>query len=401
MLAGIMMQIIAPQAMLPQSTVTVERVTTVDGVAALRPLYDRLNRLNGNTLPFALHEWHLTWCRHFLNCDPRVQDEPLFFVLRDPSEACVAIVPFVVSRRRIGPLKISSINLLGADPAITEIRTPLIEPGYEALTALAVKAQLENVSDWDWIHWAGVDDEFAAALNSTGADLQWQAPLADYILDMTPTWEEFRHGLKRNIRESLRHCYNSLKRDKLDFELQVVQEPSEVRAAVDRFLALHSMRARVETAVMHPNRFAAQVSRDFLYEVCERLAARGVVRFFQLKVGEHIVASRIGFAVGTSLYLYYSGYDDAWSRYSVMTTTLAEAIKYAIANGFETVNLSPTKDVAKTRWSPRQVDYKCAFEDRGSLRSRLLCRAYVKARSVDAPQSWYFKYLNPVRRDWH
>ena len=399
MLAGLMMQIIAPEALRPQSKVTLETVSTVGGVEALRPDYERLNRLTDNTLPFALHEWHLTWCRHFLNCDPRVREEPMFFTLRDSTEACVGIVPFIVSRRRIGPLKIASINLIGADPAITEIRTPLIAPGYESLIARAVRTQLAKVPDWDWIHWAAVDDDFAAAL--TSADLQWQPPLADYVLDMTSTWAQFRQGLKRNIRESLRHCYNSLKRDNLSFELQVVQDPPEVRAAVDRFLALHGMRARVETTVMHTNRFAAQVSRDFLYEVCERLAARGIVRFFQLKIGEHVVASRIGFAVGTSLYLYYSGYDDAWARYSVMTTTLAEAIKYAIAHGFKTVNLSPTKDVAKTRWSPRQVDYKCAFEHSGSLRSRLLCRAYVKARAVDGPQPWYFKYLTPVRRGWN
>ncbi len=401
MLSGLMKQIMAPETLRLQSKMTVETVTTVDGVDALRPDYERLNRLMDNTLPFALHEWHLSWCRHFLNCDPRVRDEPLFFVLRDFSEACVGIVPFILSRRRIGPLKITSINLLGADPAITEIRTPLIAPGYEALIALPVRTQLAKVPDWDWIHWVGVDDDFAQALSPISGDLQWQPPLADYVLDMAPTWEQFRQGLKRNIRESLRHCYNSLKRDNLRFELQVIQDPAEIRAAVDRFLALHSMRARVPSTVMHPDRFAAGVSRDFLYEVCERLAARGVVRFFQLKIGEDVVASRIGFAVGSSLYLYYSGYDDAWARYSVMTTTLAEAIKYAIAHGFKTVNLSPTKDVAKTRWGPRQVDYSNAFEDRGSLRSRLLCRAYVKARSVDGPQSWYSRYLNPVRRHWH
>jgi CelD/BcsL family acetyltransferase involved in cellulose biosynthesis len=411
-----MTEIIASGGLIPQSTVTVdtvtldtvtgetvtvETVTTVDGVAVLGPCYERLNRVTANTLPFALHEWHVGWCRHFLNCNPRIHDTPLFFVLRNSARVCVAIVPFVVSRRWVGPLKIVSVSLLGADPAITEVRTALIEPGYESLTALAVRAQLEKVPDWDWIHWVGISDTFAEALTNVGCALQRQPALADYVLDMPPSWEEFRRGLKRNIRESLRHCYNSLKRDNHRFELQVIEEPRDVRAALDRFLALHIMRTRAETSVMHPNRFASRVSRDFLYEVCERLAARGAVRIFELKIGAHIVASRIGFAVGSSLYLYYSGYDTAWSRYSVMTTTLAEAIKYAIAQGFKTVNLSPTKDVAKTRWSPRQVDYKAALEDRGRLRSRWLCRAYMKTRSAADPQSWYFKYLIPVRRDWH
>jgi len=56
--------------------------------------------------------------------------------------------------------------------------------------------------------------------------------------------------------------------------------------------------------------------------------------------------------VGDALYLYYSGYDPAFGDYSVMTTTVAEAIKYAIEHGFRRVNLSTGSDVSKTRWNP-------------------------------------------------
>src|ERR1700722_610605 len=118
-----------------QRTVSVETVRTVDGVAALRPCYERLQQATGNTLPFALHEWHLAWCHHFLNCNPRILDEPLFYVVRDSEGAFVALLPFVLSKRRVGLLNIASIDLLGADPAVTEIRAPMIVPGYELLTA--------------------------------------------------------------------------------------------------------------------------------------------------------------------------------------------------------------------------------------------------------------------------
>ena len=105
--------------------VTVETVTTLAGVAnAAAGIRAATREHAAAALPFALHEWHLTWCRYFLGCDPHIQDEPLFYILRDSSGACVAILPLIVSRRRLGPLKIVSISLLGADPAITEIRTP-------------------------------------------------------------------------------------------------------------------------------------------------------------------------------------------------------------------------------------------------------------------------------------
>src|ERR1700720_1483858 len=111
------------------ATVIVDTIRSVAGIAALRADYDRLSRVASNTLPFALHEWHVAWCEHFLNCNPRIREEALFYVVRNLERECVAIVPFVICKRRLGPLKIVSVNFLGADPAITEIRAPLIEPG--------------------------------------------------------------------------------------------------------------------------------------------------------------------------------------------------------------------------------------------------------------------------------
>ncbi len=238
--------------------------------------------------------------------------------------------------------------------------------------------------------------EFAEALSAGGA-LRWQPPLSDFVLDLPPSWEELRSRLKRNIRESLRHCYNSLKRDGHRFELRVIEDPAGVRQGLDRYLALHSMRANLTHTRVHPDRFASRVCREFLYEICERLAARGAVRLFALKIGAQIVAMRLGFVVGDSMYLYYSGYDPLWARYSVMTTTVAEAIRYAIACGIKTVSLSPGREISKTRWGPRQVDYRSAYEVNTRLRSQLANSAYL--RSETGIQSRVLQLIK-ARRSW-
>jgi len=378
----------------PLPQVTVETITSVEGVEALRADYEHLCGTVDNKLPFALHEWHSTWCRHFLGCDSRIHDEPLFYVLRNAAKKCVAITPFILSRRSFGPFKIVSISLLGPDPFITEIRAPMIECGYEHLTARAVRDGLARIHDWDWIHWSGLSDEFAGALKTGGA-LRWESPPSYFVLDLPQSWEELRSRLKRNIRESLRHCYNSLKRDGHRFEFQVIEDPAGVRRGLDRYLALHTMRANVTHRVIHPDRFESRTCREFLYAICDRLAARGAVRLFALKIGAQIVAMRLGFVVGDSLYLYYSGYDPSWARYSVMTTTVAEALKYAIAQGFKTVNLTPGREVSKMRWGPRQVDYSSAYEANTRLRSRLVRSAYVTARSETGIQSRVLKLITP------
>jgi CelD/BcsL family acetyltransferase involved in cellulose biosynthesis len=387
---------VSEEAMASCPKVLLEAVSDIDRIRALEPDYSSLAQSVANRLPFCQHAWHLAWCRHFLNADPRIEESPSFYILRGAERECVAILPFIISRRRIGPLGIISASLLGADPAITEIRMPLVKPGYEHVAVRAVRDALGHAADWDWIHWAGVRGELAEAL-SEGRDLQWQPPLADFVLDLPPSWAEFHAGLKRNIRESLRHCYNSLARHGHRFELEVIERPAEVPSAVTRFLELHRMRAAYTRGAMHPDRFASPVSRAFLLEVCERLAAGGMLRLFVLKIGAEIAAMRIGFVVQDMLYLYYSGFDPKWWSFSVMTTTVAEAIKYAIGCGLRSVNLSPTKDIAKTRWGPRQVDYSSAYEARDRLRSRIANSAYLRMRSEDgskllerfiSPRSW-------------
>jgi len=388
------------QAILPATAFVVEFVRSADGVAALRSDYDQLQEATGNPLPFALHEWHVVWCRHFLRNERGIVDRPMFSVIRSPRGACVAILPLILTLRRAGGLTVRSVAPLGADPAITEIRSALIRPGCEDEVAAALDEALRHTAEWDWVQWIGRGDSFDAAIGRRRR-LDWQPTTPCYLLDLPGTWEEFRGGLKRNIRESLRHCYNSLKRDGHDFRLVVATNPRDVAVALDRLFVLHTLRAAMTGTVPHPNRFAGEGLRRFLLEVCDALAARGVARIFELEVGGRIVASRIGFVIGGSLYLYYSGFDPAWSRYGVMTTTVAEAIKYSIALGLDTVNLSPGNDVSKTRWGPREVWSYSASEHSGRLRSRLVRTAYVRAKSGQGFGGWLLRRLIPGRRNWN
>src|SRR5690348_11184758 len=93
-----------------------ETVTSMRALESLKEEYERLNRVMGNGLPFALHEWHLSWCRQWLNCNPRVQDDLAIQVLRDRAGICAAIIPMLRSVRTLGPLRACSYNMLGPDP---------------------------------------------------------------------------------------------------------------------------------------------------------------------------------------------------------------------------------------------------------------------------------------------
>ena len=78
--------------------------------------------------------------------------------------------------------------------------------------------------------WSGVSERVRRGAACRRHLALASSPLSDFVLDLPDTWQEFRSGLKRNIRESLRHGYNSLKRDGHRFELQVATDPGEVLA---------------------------------------------------------------------------------------------------------------------------------------------------------------------------
>jgi len=381
------------------TALSIETATTLSSLAELKPDYDRLLLVTGNVLPFSLHEWHLSWCTHFLNLDPNIHDRQVILVVRNTPGLCVAIIPLIFSRRRFGPVGIVSVDLLGGDPSTTESRTPLVEPGFEQPVASAVNRWLTQEKEWDWISWGGISGAFGDALIAVGRTSMFPEP-SGYVLDLPPSWEQFRAGLKRNIRESLRHCFNSLKRDGHHFEFEVVAEAAGVGPGITRFLELHAMRASLVDTVEHPNHFASDVSQRFLHDICERLAYSGITRIFQLRIGGEVVACRIGFVVGDSLYLYYSGFDPRWGNYSVMTTTVAETLKYAIGTGLKTVNLSRGSDQSKTRWGPRVVEYRGGLDRRERLKSRIAHQLYLGARSGKGISSFLLAPFKRARRTW-
>ncbi len=136
--------------------------------------------------------------------------------------------------RAFGGLEVGTVGLIGRDAGITEIRQPLVQPGFEVAAVRMVQDKLAAIGTWDWVEWSGCSDQFRDAL-AKAVQLEWRQPVLDYIIDLPVTWELLLAGLKRNIRSSLRHCYNSLRREGLKFELVVTAEREAWMRRYDAF----------------------------------------------------------------------------------------------------------------------------------------------------------------------
>jgi len=351
----------------------VQAITDEGGLAALDPEWAALDAALPIRMPFSSPAWSAMWWRHFRRDTPMVRDALRVFALRDAAGALKGVAPMMLTcRPGRGLLRLRELQFLGADQNVTELRGVVCREEDEAAVLAALHRHLGQVQrDWDWVQWRGLRVPDPAAV-LPGFSLGRQ--LVDLHMPLPGTWDALRARLPRNIKESIRKCRNSLARDGIEWTLDVITEPAALAAALDRLLALHRARSVAEGTVPHPDVFAAPAARAFIAAYTAQAAARGGACMFALRIGDEHVALRLGFLMGRDLYLYYSGYDPAWGRYSVMTTVVAGAIEWAIGQGLGRVNLSTGIDVSKTRWRPEQVTFSEGYQPAGTLRGRLASR---------------------------
>ena len=358
-----------------KGTMLVQRIDDLAQLEALAEEWARLAMSVPDPVPFWAPQWVLPWWKHFARHGAVLSDELRAYAFRNRDGALVGFAPFAITQwPGIGPISLRRLQVLGADPAITEVNPVLAAPEHAAEVWNALLAALQEDGGFDRARWWVVDGAAAASALQREACITWQGERPMFVLDLPSTWEELKSSRPRNIKESLRKCYNSLARDGHRFELVVRSKPAELYPALDRFFALHHERATQTDTVTHGDWFEPAVARTFLHEAAQSLARTGQALVFELVVRGKVVATRVGFLLGSSLYLYYSGYSSEWAKYSVMTTCTAEAIQWAIRQGLKTVNLSFGRDVSKTRWAPREVMYRGSTMLAWSARARFAGR---------------------------
>jgi CelD/BcsL family acetyltransferase involved in cellulose biosynthesis len=383
------------------SALHVTRLASAEAFGALTREWEELDARLFPWTPFTGPLWNRLWWKHYRSSRLMVHDELFVHSVRDGGGRLVAVAPMMLTRRpSAGPVQGRVIQCFGADRNLTEIRGIACQPQDCGRALRALNAHfVGGASGWDWIDWGvlredGTGPDEVARSGAVGQERSFPS----YHLPLPASWDELRGRLGRNIKESLRKCYNSLKRDGHTFELRVVDQAAELAPALETFFRLHQARAEAPARCQHTNVFANPGDRAFVAEYAGEMARRRQLCLFQLVIAGQVVATRMGFALGDELYLYYSGYDMAWARYSVMTTLLAEAIKWAIARKMRVVGLSTGQDVAKTRWSPQSITYRSAIQVGPGWRSRAAFGAYDRIAQLGTRDTWLGKLSRQIRR---
>ncbi|MBS0418099.1 MAG: GNAT family N-acetyltransferase [Proteobacteria bacterium] len=362
-----------------------ERVNESALAGPLLAEWDALHARILPNMPFTSASWNALWWKHHRSDRPFKRDKLCLIVVRDARNALIAVAPMMSTRR----FYFQTLRYFGADPNVTEVRGLVCEPENEVAAIEAVLRCLKReMPAAHWIEWGALRKENweRASRNLPTGSRSSTHQIEAYHLELPATWDALRSSRSRNIKESIRRCYNSLKREGLTPELRVISSPQDAPEALATFFRLHSMRSLATNTVVHANVFRNENDRAFLTEYALELAQRGELRIFQLLISGSVVATRVGFQCNDQIYLYYSGYDPAWSRYSVMTTLVVEAIKWSIDQRLATLHLSTGTDVSKLRWGPAATHYVTSTEVPLNWSARL---SYATYQRVQRLISWW------------
>jgi CelD/BcsL family acetyltransferase involved in cellulose biosynthesis len=379
----------------------VERLPGAEAFPTLRQAWDELDARLSPRTPFTSPLWNELWWKHYRADRLLLRDELFLHVVRDGRSRLVGVAPMMLTQRpSAGPVRARVLQCFGTDVNVTELRGLACRPEDQLDVQRALSQHFARVpAGWDWIDWGGFRDDGTTCQELSDAGLiGFERAVPSYHLVLPPTWDDFRAGLSRNIKESLRKCYNSLKRAGHTFTFRAVSQPAQVPQALATFFRLHAQRGQASGGVKHSNVFRATYDRAFISEYAAEMAQQGKLHVFQLEIAGEVVATRMGFRLGDELYLYYSGYDTRWAKYSVMTTVVAEAIKWAIGEGLRIVNLSTGQDVSKLRWGPQEVLHRSALEISPGKRSQLAYRAYQDILRLGRPESRLARLMKLLRR---
>jgi hypothetical protein len=228
-------------------------------------------------VPFLTFDWFVTWWEHWHVQRPMIRDNLFVITFSSARGVLVGVAPLILTcRPGFGLAATRELMSFGIDPSLTELRPVVVPDCYRTQVYGALFEYLnDHPRSWDWLTLTSVPKGVGIErlLASYSGRVKWLKEVPNYVIELPKTFEELKAPLPRNIKESIRKCYNSLRRAGLDFELRVLECVEELQGGLETFYALHRARAglvmRLPTSVQEAScRISAKgscVAGDFAY----------------------------------------------------------------------------------------------------------------------------------------
>jgi len=315
----------------------------------LREEWNELLAASASAGFFLTHEWLLTWWKH-LGGRRRLR----LMIVREDGRL-LAIAPVAVSppsARILLPL--SRTEFLGTGSVGSDHLDLIVRKGREddALEELGARLTLDK----RMIHLDQVRDGVSAVsiltsrLRARGWRLaQTAGGLCPFVELSGLTWDTYLAGLGREHRYAFRRKLKAVS-SRFELRFEEIRSEDRRREALPILVELHENRwwRKGESEA-----FCTPALRAFHDEISRLALERGCLRLQILWLDDRPAAAIYGFVHGGVFSFYQSGFDSAFSDWSVGLVAMGLSIKSALEEGAKEYDLLHGSEKYKFHWAAR------------------------------------------------
>jgi hypothetical protein len=258
---------------------------------------------------------------------------------------------------------------------ITELNELIVPPDDRSSLFVTLARWLDQ-GRWIAALVPGVSPEAALPPGLARRIVSVGKPYALFRRDLPATWDDLVSGLGKSMRDNVKYYPRLLLRHGHHVEFRVHETAAEMPEALHAFFRLHRARSQASAGVAHPDKFASRDRRDFLSDVAPALADRGRLKIGLLGVNGETVAAQMWFEMRNTLFVYYTGWNPDWYKYSVQLVATLECLKHGMARGIRRVEFlrAPADGTERNeRWgTTKQVRVNLTLARRPAITSLLL-----------------------------
>lgn len=304
--------------------------------------------------PFLSWEWLSTWRKWF------GQEKHPFLLCARENGNLIALLPLCAEKRQSSRFSpgMKRMSFMGESYGASDYLDILALPGFKQKSADIFIDYLAPPRSFDLLELEGMAADSCTLQSLTrrfANDGRFRYRIVpQYIcprMSLDARWEDLLERSRRS--DYFKRCIRRLNKI-ASFEFRVISDVNEIPAAFERLLALHVGRW-VDRGGSSAVRTAAQ--KGFTFEVAAELARAGMTRFEEIWLEGECRASLFGFESGDCYYFFLSGFDQAWSKYSLGFTLLWLSIREASWRGLKMYDFLRGDENYKFDWadSPRMT----------------------------------------------
>ncbi len=267
--------------------------------------------------PFLTPTWNENWLRHF---GQSLGTKILAF--RDSDRNLVALGTFVGSQKEG-----KRFSLLGSSD-VWDYRDLIIIPGWEEQVCRSLAGYFRE-SPWESLELKGISEFSPTArffpffMQSCGFAVEQEVEEVAVYLDLPSGWEIFLEGLNSKNRHELRRKMRRLEKE-TNFKFSRADDPLGLSGKMEIFFDLHRKSRKDKEEFMTPE------MKTYFAEIAARFQERGWLSLTFLQIEGKEVATFLSFEFSGTEYVYNSGYDPEFSRFSPGIVLAALCIRQAI-----------------------------------------------------------------------